>query len=124
MELTSNLCDENSELSLDAERQSARAEAEAESAGLGVARAGVEQLRRDAEGASEQTGVGAVEAGKARERRESVRARGVGERDLILLREVGLVLPLGARERVDQFAVAGGIASGRGAICGVLASRF
>ena len=56
---------ENCELSPNAKRQSGGAETDVERVGLGVARAGIEQLRGDAEGAAKQVRVGAVKAGKA-----------------------------------------------------------
>jgi hypothetical protein len=42
---------------------------------------------------------------------------------LILLRKVGLILALGARQGVDEFAVAGGVARARGAVGGILRER-
>ena len=51
--------------SIEAERQTARAESDAESTSLRVARSCVEQLCWDAEGAAKQGRVGAVEAGKS-----------------------------------------------------------
>ena len=111
------------ELSSEAECQAGGAESEIEAAGLGVARAGVKQLRGDAEGASEQACIGAVKAGEAGEGRERVGMRRVGKCDLILLGEVGLVLTLCARERIDEFAIASGIARASGAVGGVLCER-
>ena len=112
-----------SELAFHAEGEAAGAEADAEAAGLGVAGAGVEQLRGDAERAAEQVGVRAVEAGEARQRGERAGTGGVGEGDLILRREAGLVLSLGAREGVEQLAVAGGVVRACGAVGGVLRER-
>jgi len=51
--------------SIEAERQTARAESDAESTSLRVARSCVKQLCWDAEGAAKQGRVGAVEAGKS-----------------------------------------------------------
>src|SRR6266576_2908841 len=109
--------------SIEAERQTARAESDAKSTSTAPTRSCVKQLWWDAEGAAKQGRVGAVEAGKAAQGRERVRPRRVAECDLILLREVGLVLALRARERVDQLAVAGGVSRARGTSCGVLRQR-
>src|SRR5579863_4262837 len=102
------------------ECQSPGSEPDIESAGRGIAGAGVEQLRGYADGAAEQIRVRSVQPGEPRERRERARSSGIGKGDLILLREAGLVLALRAREGVNKFSVAGGIASARGAVGGVL----
>jgi hypothetical protein len=67
-----NICGGSCELPSEAECQAAGAESEAEAAGLGVASAGVKQLRGDAEGAPEQPCVRAVKAGEPGEGRERV----------------------------------------------------
>src|SRR5258708_3079600 len=109
--------------SIEAKRQTARPESDAEPTSLCVARSCVEQLCWDAEGAAKQGRVGAVEAGKAAQSRERVRPCPVAECDLIFLREVGLVLALRARERIDQLVIAGGVSRARGTSCGVLRQR-
>src|SRR6267143_2971442 len=69
--------------SIEAERQTARAESDAKSTSLRGACSCVKQLCRDAEGAAKQGRVGAVKAGKSAQGRECVRPRRVAECDLI-----------------------------------------
>ena len=71
---------------------------------------------RDAESAAEKIGVDAVEAGESLERGVLLLQGGVGEGDLILLREAGFLLGFLAGQFVGEIGEARGVAGARDTI--------
>ena len=98
-------------LSIEIERQPIGTEPDLKSVACGVAGRAAEEVRGHAQGIAEQRSVRPVKPGKSGEGGQGIRLRGVGEGDLVLLREVGLLLSLERLRAVrsSKSAVAGRI---------------